>query len=72
MLQADQEIMADPIKECLPRWSNVNIDTKGCCPLFLFFQKGEMVAEVSGANSPEVIRQIEEFMPPVPEDKPEH
>jgi len=26
--QADQEIMAEKIKAGLPRWSNVNIDTK--------------------------------------------
>eukprot|EP00613_Pedinella_sp_CCMP2098_P002417 CAMPEP_0171625914 /NCGR_PEP_ID=MMETSP0990-20121206/19697_1 /TAXON_ID=483369 /ORGANISM="non described non described, Strain CCMP2098" /LENGTH=120 /DNA_ID=CAMNT_0012193143 /DNA_START=198 /DNA_END=560 /DNA_ORIENTATION=+ len=67
----DQELVADQIKEILPRWSNVNIDTKGCCPLFMFIQKGEIVAEVNGCDSPEVMRQIMDFIPPVPVEKRE-
>lgn len=67
----EQKIVADQIKEILPRWSTVNIDTKGCCPLFLFLEKGEMVAEVSGCDSPAVMRAIKEYMPPPPEHKKE-
>jgi len=67
----DQELVADQIKGILPPWSNINIDTKGCCPLFIFIKNGEMVGEVSGCNSPEVTRQIMEFIPPIPEDEDE-
>jgi hypothetical protein len=62
----DQQLVADDIKSILPRWSNVNIDTKGCCPLFMFIQRGEIVAEVNGCDSPEVMRQINEYIPPAP------
>mmetsp|Transcript_29578 Transcript_29578/g.34823 ORF Transcript_29578/g.34823 Transcript_29578/m.34823 type:complete len:92 (+) Transcript_29578:87-362(+) len=65
---ANQEIVADQILSLLPKWSNVNIHTKGCCPLFLFIQHGEIVAEVSGCDSPEVIRQIMEYIPEIPKD----
>jgi hypothetical protein len=71
VFQVNQELVADQIKAMLPKWSNVNIYTKGCCPLFLFIQKGEIVAEVNGCDSPEVMRQIFEYMPPVPADKKE-
>ena len=64
----DQELIADAIMEILPPWSNVNLATKGCCPLFFFIQGGEILAEVSGCDSPEVLRQVDEYMPPVPEE----
>ena len=69
LFSVDQELVADEIKAILPRWSNVNIDTKGCCPLFIYIQAGEIVAEVNGCDSPEVIRQIMEYIPPVPVEK---
>ncbi len=69
----NQEKMPELVKSILPPWSKVNIYTKGCCPLFLFIQYNpemkqmEMVAEVIGCDSPQCIREIKEYLPPVPE-----
>ena len=69
----NQEEYPELIKSLLPTWSKVNIYTKGCCPLFLFIQYNpetqvmEMVAEVIGCDSPQAIKEIKEYIPPVPE-----
>lgn len=46
-----------------------NIKSKGCSPLFLVFRDQICKAVVNGCNSPQLITEIENLMPPKPVDE---